>query len=711
MSPYPSLKSKPSKWAYFRRDLRTNDYPLGDAYQDGKRDRVLQELKDKGSHWSTLSDTPYLAYVKRLATTWPELQLLADFMEIGTVPMRWCIFPGEQEPPRGVRRRYTYLDDTGEVSAQQARRSKSLNVALLQYDDTGKFSGLQRFKTPSNEANIMEEKRFREAAAAAKSDQAGFKLFVVEDLSRLVIETLGSELNVDPRFFRAHVVDYAWNNIRDPWREHPSLNVVSRAQNWFQARLVRARYFPNPSSLEEAQSEVNKFNIFRRLDPDENQSFWDRDPDSQSLSFRRSGTSSSIGEKYLKVEQNKAQVDHSSKTQGEDEQIASSSKEDPVDAKVGLIRSRATFWLQTHRNGSGVGEIATYSLSQSGYPLWRGYSNWESPPPFAPEPDDIPEGPPSMSTVNNNPKTWFEDFLYWAGKDGCFPIPSSVEEQSPMAVPVQALLHLICAEWLTFADYLNARLNQIDWEISRPAYFSNTGDREPTLDKLNIWRRWVPQCRDVLAKTLDQVFQFHWNQKRIRPEDVSPIVAPYKRDYKLIIDRLAEYQSRIDRLSTVVNSAISLEDARNTAKNSKNLGNLTVLASIFIPPSFFATFLSMNDGPISQIRESAKWWGVMSVVALSLLMILFSVMSKGPKEFYEQAIRALGIALTWLGNLFHVEKCEDTHKPDKGNQNKRSKARRQKGLENVDPEAGVGESQQSRGTQTLFNGFFGQARN
>lgn len=38
------------------------------------------------------------------------------------------------------------------------------------------------------------------------------RLFVVEDLSRNVIEALGNHFKIDPSFFREHIVDYAWYN-------------------------------------------------------------------------------------------------------------------------------------------------------------------------------------------------------------------------------------------------------------------------------------------------------------------------------------------------------------------------------------------------------------------------------------------------------------------------------------------------------------------
>lgn len=47
------------------------------------------------------------------------------------------------------------------------------------------------------------------------------RLFVVEDLSREVIETLGSKFDIDPSFFREHLVDYVWYNISKSIRQIP----------------------------------------------------------------------------------------------------------------------------------------------------------------------------------------------------------------------------------------------------------------------------------------------------------------------------------------------------------------------------------------------------------------------------------------------------------------------------------------------------------
>jgi len=97
-----------------------------------------------------------------------------------------------------------------------------------------------------------------------------FRLFVVEDLSRTVIEAFGAKFDIDPSFFREHIVDYAWYNLRDRFMDPPNLDIVTKQQDWFQVRWVRARYFRNKKSFNKARDEANRFNVHRRPDEDLN---------------------------------------------------------------------------------------------------------------------------------------------------------------------------------------------------------------------------------------------------------------------------------------------------------------------------------------------------------------------------------------------------------------------------------------------------------
>ena len=96
------------------------------------------------------------------------------------------------------------------------------------------------------------------------------RLFVVEDLSRDVIEAFGTRFDVDPLFFRGHISDYMWHNTRDPWVELPDLHITSRKRSYLHVRYVQTRYFRSENSLRRAQSQAGGFNVLRRVDKDGN---------------------------------------------------------------------------------------------------------------------------------------------------------------------------------------------------------------------------------------------------------------------------------------------------------------------------------------------------------------------------------------------------------------------------------------------------------
>jgi hypothetical protein len=107
-------------------------------------------------------------------------------------------------------------------------------------------------------------------------NESQFRLFVVEDLSREVIELLGEHLDIEPAFFREQIVDYAWCNTRDRWVDPPNLNVVAKRQRWLQLRFVTARYFQTTADFQEGFQEAESFNVLRRPDDDQNnKSLWD----------------------------------------------------------------------------------------------------------------------------------------------------------------------------------------------------------------------------------------------------------------------------------------------------------------------------------------------------------------------------------------------------------------------------------------------------
>lgn len=199
--------------------------------------------------FSSDSRYPYLRHVKSLSANWPVLGLLADFMEVGTSPMRWETL--KRSPAvrveRASRTEVTQLDylESGSVSLNRFRSSRSLKASLEYLPDP-------------------------------TAGRRNFRLFIVEDLSRDVIEILGSQYDIEPHFFREHLFDYAWYNTRDRWVYPPRLQAVTRKQRWIQLRFPTARYFQSSSTFRQAAHETEGFNVLRRCDDDTNsRAIWD----------------------------------------------------------------------------------------------------------------------------------------------------------------------------------------------------------------------------------------------------------------------------------------------------------------------------------------------------------------------------------------------------------------------------------------------------
>lgn len=151
------------------------------------------------------------------------------------------------------------------IAKEILKRYEKVEVALLQY---GEGTNPTRKETRCRDTKSL-------AAALnglTTNKSSKLNLIVVEDLSRDVIELLGSQFDVDPSFFRQHLTDYAWYNIGSSWwRDPPNLDVSSSGQSWFSIRFLRTRHFADKQSFETGRAQSREFNIFRRLDNDGNE--------------------------------------------------------------------------------------------------------------------------------------------------------------------------------------------------------------------------------------------------------------------------------------------------------------------------------------------------------------------------------------------------------------------------------------------------------
>jgi hypothetical protein len=263
--------------------------------------------------------------------------------------------------------------------------------------------------------------------------------------------------------------------------------------------------------------------------------------------------------------------------------------------------------------------------------LWYGYRNWEETPSM--NENATSPGPPRNSL--------YTDLIYWAQKPNAFGPSPSTNPTSNIHLPIQALLYLVCGEWLAITEYIRTRLGQIEWEVSFPDHFLNKHSKiDIALEKLHIWRRLVPLYCEMLAETLQRAFQFPCHGTGLAnggsglanidsnpanstgstsppthcpcllPSPVlakqEPVMALHD-DFIRIHAYMADHQQHIDRLTNVVTSVISIYERRRGIEDSRNVTRLTWLATFFIPLSFVATLFAMQED-IGSIRQTIKWY-------------------------------------------------------------------------------------------------------
>jgi hypothetical protein len=178
-----------------------------------------------------------LKYLKNISEGWPEIAWLADFMEVGTSPTKWKYLTKAHTEERAKRTRVTIVELTpGEESTRKdIQKSEQL-------------------------AEVLNDPAFADPEYA--------RIIIVEDLSRDVIEALGTKYDINPSFFRGQISDFLWFNTRDPWVELSDLDHVGSERNYFNVRYMRPRYFASEASIKDAKDALGSFNVLRHVEED-----------------------------------------------------------------------------------------------------------------------------------------------------------------------------------------------------------------------------------------------------------------------------------------------------------------------------------------------------------------------------------------------------------------------------------------------------------
>ncbi|TRX88044.1 hypothetical protein FHL15_011046 [Xylaria flabelliformis] len=505
----------------------------GDPYYDGDvYDAVPLAISKE---WEiNMVDYPYLQFIKSISTAWPHLRYLADFMEVSTIPLKWEVIRNNK--------------------AERQDRAQRTNISILDSSYTGTTLYKNRV-TKWDELKMSLEVRLVENTA--------LRLILVEDLSRQVIEILGAKFDIDPNFFRDHIDDYSWYNIRDRWMVPTNLTASVWRQKWIRVRFVRPRYFRTKELLQKAREESARFNIYRRPEDDLNQ--W-------------------------------PEID------GE--------------GVVGLTRTKVSMWVDhsSSENSQTIGVILVDPTVKEGYPMWYGYRNWAPTPSFHNRLKPPPHGPPRTSL--------FEDLDYWIRNNSQFSSSENSSYGVPAIIALEPMISLICGEWLIICEYIKTRLGQIEWRLNYPNEFRVDSDLvHLSLSRVHMWQRLIPLYREMvseaLSSTVTLVSAVNTGISNGDKNSVSSVTV----DLEEVLKKLTELERRNEKIMGAIATVISIEDTRIGLRDNKNMGRLTWLATIFLPLTYVTGLFSMQTD-ITALRTTFYWYfGIAIPVTLAALLV------------------------------------------------------------------------------------------
>lgn len=236
---------------------------------------------------------------------------------------------------------------------ERDKRASRVRVCQLKYYRDNTVKRHEEYTNTQQLNNALKECHGEDYSKNEHGSPTALRLFVVEDLSRDVIEQLGYHFDIDPDFFRSHIDDYVWFNVRDPFWNPPCPQMEMRRRSWLQLRFSRSRFFSSSANFDKGQDAANKFNVSRKLYEDESKAFWDTDgapKDANAISRARSILHNFV-QTWLVIpcselwEDKNRDIEMANRsTAGSHRGAGATLKKREVDGKVGVMRTKASFW-------------------------------------------------------------------------------------------------------------------------------------------------------------------------------------------------------------------------------------------------------------------------------------------------------------------------------------------------------------------------------
>ncbi|KAF3807717.1 hypothetical protein GCG54_00007450 [Colletotrichum gloeosporioides] len=438
------------------------------------------------------------------------------------------------------------------------------------------------------------------------SATAQIRLIVAEDLSRDLVELLGSFYDIDPQFFRSHIDDYLFHSPRDPWVDLPSLDVDARQRNYFTLQYLRARYFETEADFEVAEYDSGIFNVLRRIDSD------------RSRRRLKDGLLDKLGD------------------------------------SITLTRSKTSLWWKPRKDPS---ELVTAILLvdptvSRGTPIWGGYRPFQQTPSMKTwlQNETQPFDAPPQGTL-------YEDVVYWSQRMAAHELDLVRKDERNIAL---GMYRLIIVDWLRALKYVTVTLTKIEWEFERPYWADNISNIDNIIKKLSPWRRNIGYYQAMISDAIARLFppEIHAPIGGMQPSGAiiemdnlppQPIAEEDNRgiralwtDFRNLKQLMTESQARIRTIENIAVNGVNTEDAKRAVQQKNgHLTRLTGLATIFIPLNFTSSLLSISPDFSAATMSFWLFFAIGIPLTLTALLIV-DVSHPNRRGFLVKTWRQLG---------------------------------------------------------------------
>jgi hypothetical protein len=504
---------------------------------------------------------PYLAHIKSLTPTWKTLRYLADWMEVGTTPLRWKELKGSPERLERVNKTMvTYI----EYQSAKASTSQTLDTHIA-----------------LNE--------FLSSLPCERNREPPLRLFVVEDLSQQVIELLGARFDIDPMCFRDHVDDYVWHNVRDPWAQPPSLMSNMKHRQWFHMRNMRVRYHKTQDDFDKAWKETNSWNILRRPENDKNR--WKfADDETAIVSFMRTRTTLWIGK---------------DKECGNGNGTVCILLVDPTTSQGQPLWYDRTNWLPTPSMNDPPTTLGKQSES-----WYKDIINMTKTFPWfeATETSGVNLQVLTKPALYTICAEWLVVCDYAKARlsqiERELEMPRLFRSKGDAIDTSLKRLHTWRRQIPIFREMVKETLEDALPAAARLAPPPTAAFTAPT-SPISTYSK-----RSVLTENKPVIL----SDDLTGYEDIVP-------DFLRVLAAIEILQQRVDRLTDIVTSEINIEDSRRGLKENHNMARVTWLATIFIPLSFISSFYSMNED-VASMRTTYGWYFLTAIPFTLVVMAI-----------------------------------------------------------------------------------------